>query len=130
MAGMEAANFRANSDVNNAASWVLAHILSDERLREAVKEERIALKLNCAWDVMTNCLIMLILFSMLKGVQMRRHRKLALGGIFSLVVITMVFAIIHTALVGSDNKTQPDSSWCTSGTRLRLPSVGKAYDES
>ncbi|KAL8643688.1 MAG: hypothetical protein Q9226_008185 [Calogaya cf. arnoldii] len=48
---------------------------------------------------------------MLKGVQIKWQRKAALGGIFSLVVITMVFAIIRTALVGSNNRTQPDSSW-------------------
>ncbi|KAL8835941.1 MAG: hypothetical protein Q9176_006625 [Flavoplaca citrina] len=35
----------ANSNVNNAAFWVLAHILFDERLREGVKEE-----VNTAWE--------------------------------------------------------------------------------
>lgn len=54
---------------------------------------------------------MSIPFTMLKGVQMEWRRKAALGGVFSLVVITMVFAIIRTALVGSSNKTQPDASW-------------------
>jgi len=54
---------------------------------------------------------MFIPFSMLKGVQMKGRRKAALSGIFSLVVITMVFAIVRTALVGSSNSTQPDSSW-------------------
>ncbi|KAL8864053.1 MAG: hypothetical protein Q9198_010128, partial [Flavoplaca austrocitrina] len=42
---MRADNVRANSNVNNAAFWVLAHILFDERLREAVKEE-----VNTAWE--------------------------------------------------------------------------------
>jgi len=32
--------------------------------------------------------------------------KAALSGIFSLVVITMIFAIVRTALVGSSNTTQ------------------------
>ena len=54
---------------------------------------------------------MFIPFSMLKGVQMKWRRKVALSGIFSLVIITMVFAIVRTALVGSSNTTQPDSSW-------------------
>ena len=54
---------------------------------------------------------MFIPFSMLKGVQMDWHRKAALGGIFSLVVITMIFAIIRTALVGSNNNTRPDPTW-------------------
>lgn len=55
--------------------------------------------------------VIVIPFSMLKGVQMHWRRKLALGGIFSLVIITMIFAIVRTALVGSSNTTQPDSSW-------------------
>ncbi|KAI4200987.1 MAG: hypothetical protein LQ350_003556 [Teloschistes chrysophthalmus] len=77
----------------------------------ATSFQQITLKLNCAWDVITDCLIMLIPFSMLKGVQMRWQRKLALSGIFSLVIITMIFAIVRTALVGSSNTKQPDSSW-------------------
>lgn len=40
----EADNIRANSNVNNTAFWVLAHILFDEQLRKAVKEE-----VNAAW---------------------------------------------------------------------------------
>ncbi|KAL8850284.1 MAG: hypothetical protein Q9221_004794 [Calogaya cf. arnoldii] len=48
---------------------------------------------------------------MLKGVQMEWHRKATLGGIFCLVVITMIIAIIRVALVGSDNKTQLDATW-------------------
>ena len=35
---------RANSNVNNIAFWVLAHIISDERLHDAVKQE-----VNAAW---------------------------------------------------------------------------------
>ncbi len=47
---------------------------------------------------------------MLRGVQMRWRRKAALTGIFSLVVITMIFAIVRTAVVSSSN-TQIDTSW-------------------
>ena len=54
---------------------------------------------------------MFIPFSMLKGVQMNWHRKAALSGIFSLVIITMVFAIVRASLVGSTDQTQIDSSW-------------------
>ncbi|KAL8993148.1 MAG: hypothetical protein Q9169_006569 [Polycauliona sp. 2 TL-2023] len=77
----------------------------------ATSFQQVTLKLNCAWDVITDCLIMLIPFSMLKGVQMRWDRKAALGGIFSLVVITMIFAIVRVSLVGGNDRTQPDSSW-------------------
>lgn len=54
---------------------------------------------------------MLIPILMLRGVQMRWRRKAALTGIFSLVVITMIFAIVRTAVVGSSNTTLLDSSW-------------------
>lgn len=40
----EADDIRANSNVNNAAFWVLAHILFDEQLRQAVKQE-----VDAAW---------------------------------------------------------------------------------
>ncbi|KAL8919058.1 MAG: hypothetical protein Q9172_005158 [Xanthocarpia lactea] len=53
---------------------------------------------------------MFIPFSMLKGVQMSWRRKAALSGIFSLVVITMVFAVARTALITSSNTIQVDSS--------------------
>ncbi|KAL8665297.1 MAG: hypothetical protein Q9202_002348 [Teloschistes flavicans] len=87
------------------------YLATNCRTPAATSFQQITLKLNCAWDVITDCSIMLIPFSLLKGVQMRWHRKAALSGIFSLVVITMIFAIVRTALVGSSNTTQPDSSW-------------------
>ncbi|KAL8857184.1 MAG: hypothetical protein Q9178_006239 [Gyalolechia marmorata] len=80
------------------------------RTSAATSFQKITLKLNCAWDVITDCLIMFIPFSMLKGVQMNWRRKAALSGIFSLVVITMVFAVARTALIGSSNTTKTDSS--------------------
>lgn len=72
--------------------------------------QKITLNLNCAWDVITDCLIMFIPFRMLKGVQMDWRRKAALSGIFSLVIITMVFAIVRTTLVGPAKSTQLDVS--------------------
>lgn len=93
----------------------------------ATSFQQVTLKLNCTWDVITDCssestgpllwdaadnpTVMLIPILMLRGVQMRWRRKAALTGIFSLVVITMIFAIVRTAVVGSTNTTQPDSSW-------------------
>lgn len=41
---LEADDIRANSNVNNTAFWVIAHILYDEQLRKAVKQE-----VNAAW---------------------------------------------------------------------------------
>lgn len=41
----KADSLRANSNVNNISFWVLAHIVTDERLRDAVKKE-----VNAAWN--------------------------------------------------------------------------------
>ena len=93
----------------------------------AISSQNVFLKLNCAWDVLTDfgsesielpwdvvniSIVMLIPITMLWGVQMKWKRKFALAGIFSLVIITMVFAIIRTAVVAS-TKTHHlfDSSW-------------------
>ncbi|KAI4254446.1 MAG: hypothetical protein LQ352_003091 [Teloschistes flavicans] len=90
-------------------SWEdLATICSTPAVLSSAQRE---LKVNCAFDVITDCLIMLIPFTMLRGVQMRWRRKAALGGIFSLVIITMIVAIVRTALVASKKTKQLESSW-------------------
>ncbi len=53
---------------------------------------------------------MLIPISMLWGTQMRLRRKLALAGIYSLVIITIIFAIVRTTLVSSLTRL-PDTLW-------------------
>lgn len=101
--------------------------------------QQITLKLNCTWDVLTDFLsrsielhgnvvnmsiVMSIPITMLWGVQMRWRRKAALAGIFSLVVITMIFAIVRTAVVGSAKTRLPDSSWLYMWSAIET-SVGK-----
>ncbi|KAL9006365.1 MAG: hypothetical protein Q9188_000901 [Gyalolechia gomerana] len=92
----------------------------------AVKFQRVTLQLNCAWDVVTDVLSLLTLYgfgrgliiptvmsiplSMLWGVQIRFGQKAALAGIFSLVVITIAFAIIRVAIVSSLSHL-PDESY-------------------
>ena len=70
---------------------------------------------------------MLIPFYMLWDVQMQWRRKLALAGIFSLVIVTMIFAILRTALVGSANTTLVDSSWLLKCSAIEA-SVGTIYE--
>lgn len=48
--------------------------------------------------------------SMLWGVQMSLRRKAALIGIFSLAIITIVFAVIRGTIVSTFTK-QPEPSW-------------------
>lgn len=105
----------------------------------ALSYQLVTLRLNCAWDVITDILsrcpelpwdvvnlsaVMLIPITMLWGVQMKPSRKFALGGIFSLVIITMIFAIVRTVLVGSIQGRLPDSSWLYMWSAVET-SVGK-----
>ncbi|KAF7853248.1 hypothetical protein EAF04_010750 [Stromatinia cepivora] len=76
----------------------------------AVNFQQVTLKLNCAWDVMTDALIMVIPISMLWGTQMKMKRKITFGIIFSLALITIIFAIVRTTVVSSLTR-MPDTSW-------------------
>ncbi|KAH9905727.1 hypothetical protein F4778DRAFT_802192 [Xylariomycetidae sp. FL2044] len=70
----------------------------------------VTLKVNCAMDVLTDFLIMLIPFTMLWRVRIPWEKKLALAGLFSLVIITMVFSIVRVTVVSALTR-QPDISW-------------------
>lgn len=53
---------------------------------------------------------MVIPISMLWGTQMKMKRKITFGIIFSLAVITIIFAIVRTTVVSSLTR-MPDTSW-------------------
>ncbi|ATZ53909.1 hypothetical protein BCIN_09g06670 [Botrytis cinerea B05.10] len=76
----------------------------------AVNFQQITLKLNCVWDVLSDALIMIIPISMLWGTQMKMKRKITFGIIFSLALITVIFAIVRTTVVSSLTR-MPDTSW-------------------
>ncbi|KAF2464461.1 uncharacterized protein BDR25DRAFT_346681 [Lindgomyces ingoldianus] len=67
-----------------------------------------ALRLATALDVTTDCLVMTIPFSILWRVRIPLKRRLALFGIFSLVLITIAFSITRLAVI-SHNLADP--SW-------------------
>ncbi|RWA09017.1 hypothetical protein EKO27_g6090 [Xylaria grammica] len=67
----------------------------------AINFTTITLKVNCALDVFTDFLIMLIPFTLLWNVRMRWRRKLAFLGIFSLSIVTMVIATVRAADVAA-----------------------------
>ncbi|OAL45509.1 hypothetical protein IQ07DRAFT_211093 [Pyrenochaeta sp. DS3sAY3a] len=68
------------------------------------------LKLNTALDVVTDCLILSIPFVILWHVRIPLTKKLALASLFSLVLITILFAILRVALI-TNNSKQPETSW-------------------
>lgn len=72
--------------------------------------ERITMKINCAMDVLTDAMVMSIPIAMLVKVRINMRQKLALAVIFSLVVITMVFAIVRVATLDSLTE-RPEQTW-------------------
>lgn len=93
----------------------------------AINFQRITLKFNCAMDVLTDALgemticwwplriadtvlVMSIPIAMLSKVKINIRQKLALAAIFSLVVVTMTFAIVRVATLDS-LAVQPEHSW-------------------
>ena len=107
----------------------LEDIFAHCSLDAAVHFQRSTLKFNCAIDVITDFAskpcrletvlgrsvliggaVMAIPISMLWRVQMSLSRKVALVGIFSLAVITCVFAIVRVTVISISTR-QPDTSW-------------------
>ncbi|CAI6336754.1 unnamed protein product [Periconia digitata] len=75
-----------------------------------IEKVLVVLKLNTAFDVITDFLIMSIPFTILWHVRVQAKKKLALLGLFSLVMITALFAILRAALVTKYSR-QPEPSW-------------------
>ncbi|KAF7955580.1 hypothetical protein EAE96_004506 [Botrytis aclada] len=78
--------------------------------RFALRIQRFALGFGCGLDVLTDAMILAIPISMLWTVRLSRKRKLALAGIFSLVIITIIFSIIRQSVVSSYSH-QFEESW-------------------
>ncbi|KAI8634024.1 hypothetical protein F5Y19DRAFT_197042 [Xylariaceae sp. FL1651] len=70
----------------------------------------VTLKVNCALDIITDVSILTIPISLIWNVRIRWEKKLALMGIFSLVLVTISFAIVRVVVVSKLTR-QPDVSW-------------------
>jgi hypothetical protein len=66
---------------------------------------------STAMDLLSDLLILSIPLSVLWGVHISRTRKVALGAIFSLTIITMTIAIIRAALVTTATTADLDTPW-------------------
>lgn len=78
--------------------------------KSAVHFQLVTLKINCAADVLTDYMIMAIPIGLLWTVQMSLRKKMALMGIFSLAVITTIFAIVRITSV-SKTTHHVEASW-------------------
>ncbi|KAI2631478.1 hypothetical protein GGS26DRAFT_591351 [Hypomontagnella submonticulosa] len=74
-------------------------ILGECNAPELIDWTNMTLKVNCAFDVFTDFLIMLLPAILLWNVRIRWSKKLALLALFSLSIITMVIAIVRTATI-------------------------------
>ncbi|KUL91762.1 hypothetical protein ZTR_01174 [Talaromyces verruculosus] len=92
---------------------------------------KITLDVNCALDVLSDFLIMLLPILLLWNIQIRWGKKIALFGIFSLSIITMAIAIARVADVGATQKSNglPDSTylWFWSSLQSFLFSCAAAF---
>ncbi|KAF6232725.1 hypothetical protein HO173_008939 [Letharia columbiana] len=75
-----------------------------------VRYQRETLRSNMILDVVTDALIILVPINLLWKVQLSFRKKFALGGIFCITVIIMVFAIIR-AIVVSSYSQELDETW-------------------
>ncbi|KAJ2999272.1 hypothetical protein NUW58_g46 [Xylaria curta] len=85
---------------------IVAHCSSDADIDFTL----VTLKVNCSLDIITDVLIMIIPISLVWNIRIRWDKKLALIGIFSLVVVTISFAIVRVVVVSGLTR-QPDVSW-------------------
>ncbi|KAI1451241.1 hypothetical protein F4805DRAFT_452121 [Annulohypoxylon moriforme] len=60
----------------------------------------ITLQVNCAFDILSDFLIMLLPATLLWRTKIRRTKKFAILGLFSLSIVTMVIAIVRVATIG------------------------------
>ncbi|KAF2806679.1 uncharacterized protein BDZ99DRAFT_448126 [Mytilinidion resinicola] len=80
----------------------------------AIRFQEVTLKVNCALDVFTDVLIMSLPISLLWSVRVSFGRKVVLAGLFSLVLITMVIAIVRVTVVSKGyvvGHRQAEISW-------------------
>ncbi|POS68497.1 hypothetical protein DHEL01_v213109 [Diaporthe helianthi] len=82
------------------------------------------LKANAALDIMTDFMIMLLPTLLVWNTQIRWSKKLALIGLFSLSIITIIIAIVRAVMVDSERRPDgnPDVTWLWFGSAVE-PSV-------
>ncbi|PSN71564.1 hypothetical protein BS50DRAFT_570891 [Corynespora cassiicola Philippines] len=79
-----------------------------------------SMKVNCALDVLTDCLIMTIPFMILRRVRISIRQRIALSLVFSLVVVTMIFAIVRATITTINVNAQMDPIWMYMWTNIEL----------
>ncbi|KAH7345874.1 hypothetical protein BKA66DRAFT_22866 [Pyrenochaeta sp. MPI-SDFR-AT-0127] len=80
----------------------------------------VSMWVNSVFDVLTDFLIMSIPFLILRKVRITKRQKIALSGIFSLVVVTISFAIIRATVTTVGVKQQIDPVWMYMWTSIEL----------
>ena len=83
--------------VKPSLEFLLVECLAEEE----TQAQLVSLRLNCALDVISDFLIMLIPTSLVWGTKLPARRKVALIGLFSLTLITITIAITRVADIGS-----------------------------
>ncbi|KAK4206939.1 hypothetical protein QBC37DRAFT_444784 [Rhypophila decipiens] len=81
----------------------------------AIEFTTVTLKVNCALDVLTDVLILLIPIILVWGVQLHLRRKLAFTGLFSLTAITIIVSIVRAVGINAskweNGQNDPSYIW-------------------
>ncbi|KAJ8113882.1 hypothetical protein OPT61_g4094 [Boeremia exigua] len=80
----------------------------------------VAMGVNTAMDVMTDCLIMSIPFMIIRRIRISRHQRLVLSAVFSLVIVTIIFAVVRATVTTIGVKRQIDPLWMYLWTSIEL----------
>ncbi|KAF2201225.1 hypothetical protein GQ43DRAFT_471976 [Delitschia confertaspora ATCC 74209] len=86
---------------------------------KSIRFQRMTLIANCVLDVLTDVLITVIPFTMLWKVRISMRRKLALAGVFSVTMVTIIFSIVRASVITS-NSIQPDMSWLYTWSNIEV----------
>ncbi|KAF2868656.1 hypothetical protein BDV95DRAFT_609569 [Massariosphaeria phaeospora] len=83
----------------------------------------VSMKVNCALDVFTDCLIVSIPVNIVWRTTLTLRQRLGLMGVFSLVLVTIVFAIVRAAVTTTTTSgvsNQMDPIWAELWTSLEM----------
>ncbi|GME49708.1 hypothetical protein K490DRAFT_71845 [Neofusicoccum parvum] len=97
----------------------LAEIQARCKTTYSIYFQRTTLVVNCVLDIVTDLMITAIPINMLWKVRISLRRKLALGSVFLVTLITITISIIRVTVVDSTFK-QADMSWLYVWTNIEM----------
>ncbi|KAF2185494.1 hypothetical protein K469DRAFT_750266 [Zopfia rhizophila CBS 207.26] len=103
----------------NCSKGTDKHLLVYCSSDKAEKAQQTAFRVNVAFDLLTDCLIISIPIIMVRGLPLRLTKKLMLFGLFSLTIFTMVTALVRL-LVVPKGEIGTDMTWSFTWSNVEM----------